>query len=88
MAPTWTRHSVQGTTFASPSSGALAVPLQRVRRQGPWARKVFRQFLAAVVNGSDHPCWQTTDATTQLALLPPREQNRLLDSGRVTPRRG
>ena len=53
-----------------------------------WVRDAWRRFLVAVVNGSDHACWRATDATTQLGLLPPREQNRLLDSGQVTQLRG
>jgi hypothetical protein len=87
MALASTSYPVQGTKHASHTLGTLAVPSQRVHRQDPWARKVFGRLLAAVVNGSDHPCWQTNDVTTQLALLPQREQNRLLDSGRVTTKR-
>ena len=64
-------------------------PIQRVRRHNSPVHTIFRRLLTAIVNGSDHPCWQTHDASTltELALLPPREQNRLLNSGRVTNKR-
>jgi hypothetical protein len=58
-----------------------------LRRDDSSARTIFRRLLAAIVNGSDNPCWQTNDVPTQLALLPPQAQKRLLDSGRVTTRR-
>jgi hypothetical protein len=67
--------------------GTLTVRSERVRRQRWSARTIFRQFLAAVVNGSDHPSWRTSDVSTHLALLQRREQDRLLDSGRVTTTR-
>jgi hypothetical protein len=51
------------------------------------AVRAFRRLLAAIVNGSDHPCWGTDDATARFFLLSPREQNRLLDSGAVTRNR-
>jgi hypothetical protein len=65
----------------------LAVPSQQVRRRNSSARTIFGRLLAAIINGSDLPCWQTNDASTQLAMLPRRELNRLLDSGRVTTKR-
>lgn len=87
MAVAGTRYRMPGVKRASRPTETLAVSSQRVRRQVSWARRAFRRLLAAVANGSDHPCWQTNDVTTQLALLPPRERNRLLDSGRITTRR-
>jgi hypothetical protein len=87
MALARTSYPVQGTRNASHPIGMLAVRAQRVCRRNPSARTIFRRLLAAVINGSDHPCWQTNDASTQLAMLPPRELNRLLDSGRVTTKR-
>jgi hypothetical protein len=82
-----TSYRAQGTKHASNTSEPLAVPFQWVRRHNLPARTIFRRLLTAIVDGSDHPCWQTNDASTQLALLRPREQNRLLDSGRVTRKR-
>jgi hypothetical protein len=73
-----------GTKDASHTTGTFSVPSQRERRGNPSPRTILRRLLAAIVNGSDHPCWRTMDVSTQLALLPPREQNRLLDSGRLT----
>jgi hypothetical protein len=73
-----------GGKHASPSSETLAVRSQRVYRSNSSARTMFRRLLVAVVNGSYHPCWRTNDAWCQLALLPPREQKRVLDFGRVT----
>jgi hypothetical protein len=87
LAQASTSYRAQGTKHVSHTSGPLAVPFQWVRRHNLPARTIFRRLLTAIVNGSDHPCWQTNDASTQLALLPPREQNRLLDSGRVTRKR-
>lgn len=87
MALARTSYSVQGTKYASHTIGTLAIPSQRLRRDNSSARTIFRRLLAAIVNGSDHPCWQTTAVATQLSLLPPRDQNRLLDSGRVTSKR-
>jgi hypothetical protein len=63
------------------------VRLDLSQRVASSPRTIFRRLLTAIVNGSDHPCWQTHNASTQLALLPPREQNRLLNSGRVTRKR-
>jgi hypothetical protein len=77
-----TTHSVQEA--GNVPAGTLFVSSQRVRRRHQSARTMFRRLLAAVVNGSEHPCWRSHDAFTHLALLPPREVNRLLDSGRVT----
>jgi hypothetical protein len=82
-----TSYRVHGTKNASHPFGTPAVPSQRVRRHNPPARTILGRFLAAIVNGSDHPCWQTSHVSTQHALLPPRERNRLLDSGRVTTKR-
>jgi hypothetical protein len=65
----------------------LAVPRRRLRRRAWSTRKIFGRLLTAIVNGSDHPCWQTNDELTQLAVLPPRAINRLLDSGRVATKR-
>src|SRR5262249_19780548 len=87
MALARTTYPVQGTTNSSHPVGTLAIRSQRVRRRNSSARTIFRRLLAAIVNGSDHPCWQTNDASTQLAMLPPRELSRLLDSGRVTTKR-
>ena len=84
MALAKTSYPQQGTRKASPPVGMLAVPRQPVRRRNRSAPKIFGRLLTAIVNGSDHPCWRTNDASSQLALLPPREINRLLDSGRVT----
>ena len=83
-----TSYRVWGTTHAPHAIGSPAVPSQRVQRpHNSSACTMFRRLLAAIVNGSKHPCLQTSDAWTQLGLLPPREQNRLLDSGRVTRER-
>jgi hypothetical protein len=87
MTLTRTSDPVQGTRHISHTSEALAAPSQRVRRGTSLARTIFRRLLATIVNGSDHPCWRTDDVWTRLALLPPRERNRLLDSGRVTAKR-
>jgi hypothetical protein len=87
MAQASTSYRAWGTKPASHTIGPLAVPFQWVHRHNSPARAIFRRLLTAIVNGSDHPCWQTQDAATQLALLPPREQKRLLDSGRVTNKR-
>lgn len=87
MALSGTSYRMPGAEHASHPTQTLPVRSQRVRRQVSWARTALRRFLASVVNGSDHPCWQTNDVTTQLALLPPRERNRLLDSGRATTKR-
>ena len=62
----------------------LAVPWRRVRRRNWSSLGFLGRSFTAIVNGSDHPCWRTPDAWAQLAVLPSREQNRLLDSGRVT----
>jgi hypothetical protein len=64
-----------------------AIQSQRARRDESSVRTMFRRLLAAVVQGSDHPCWRTDDAWTQLAVLPHRYQSRFLDSGRVTTKR-
>lgn len=37
----------------------------------------------AIVNGPSDGCWRSVDAATQLSLLPARERERLLASGRV-----
>jgi hypothetical protein len=87
MALASTRYPVQGTTIASHPTGTVAVPSRRVHRFNQSARKLFGRLLTAIVNGSDHPCWRTPDALTQLALLPSRERKRLLDTGRVTMKR-
>jgi hypothetical protein len=79
-----TRYRLWGRENASQTLGTPAVPSQWVRRNDASARTIFRRLLAAIADGSDHPCWRTNDLPTQLALLPPREQNRLLSSGRVT----
>ncbi len=84
MALARTSYRVWGSVHASRTIGTLAVPSQRVRHDSSSARTILRRLLAAIVNGSDHPCWQMNDVSTQLALLPPRDRNRLLDSGRVT----
>jgi hypothetical protein len=84
MAQATTSYRGWRTKNASHTIGPLAVPFQWARRHNSPARTIFRRLLTAIVNGSDHPCWQTHDASTQLALLPRREQKRLLDSGRVT----
>lgn len=87
MALARTSYLMSGGKHASPTNETLAVRSQRVYRNNSSARTMFRRLLVAVVNGSDHPCWRTNDAWCQLALLPPREQIRLLDSGRVTTKR-
>jgi hypothetical protein len=87
MALTSTTSSVQEPMCTAHPIGMRAVPWAR-RRMSQAVRAMSRRLLAAIIDGSDYPCWQATEAMTQLALLPPREQNRLLDSGRVTTRRG
>ena len=87
MALAWTRHTVQGIDSAPQPVGTLVVPSQRARRATPSAHAIFRRLLAAIVNGSDHPCWRTNDVSAQLAVLPAGDRKRLLDSGRVTTRR-
>jgi len=83
MVQPMTSYRVEGTRSAVHAGGMLAAPPQGVRRRSWSAPEIFRRLLTAIVNGSDHPCWRTDDASSQLALLPPREINRLLDSGRV-----
>ena len=46
------------------------------------AGRVLRRLQTAIVDGSNHPCWQTSHPTASFSLLPRREQNRLLDAGR------
>jgi hypothetical protein len=65
------------------SVGTIAVRPRPARSHGSTVRVTLTRLLAAVVNGSDHPSWRTPDPSTQLALLPPREQNRLLETGGV-----
>ena len=77
-------HRLQ-TVSCSDAKAGLDLP-QRVA-SSPLASTIFRRLPTTIVNGSDHACWQTHDASTQPALLPPREQNRLLNSGRVTRKR-
>jgi len=47
------------------------------------AGRTLRRLQVAIVGGSDHPCWGRLDAATSVALLPAREQERLLDAGLV-----
>ena len=51
------------------------------------ARSTLRRLQVAIVNGSDHPCWRQFDAATSVALMPAREQDRLLGAGLVATRR-
>jgi hypothetical protein len=83
MAQVTTSYRMGETSPASHTIRRVAIRPQRVRGYGSSARATLRRLLAAIVNGSDHPSWRTNDALAQLALLPPREQNRLLDAGRV-----
>ena len=46
-------------------------------------RRTLRRLQIAIVNGSDHPCWQQVDGATSVALRSAREQSRLLDAGLV-----
>ena len=84
MAQTSTSSRGWRTDNASHTIETPAVPFQWVRRHYSRARTIFKRLLTAIVNGSDHRCWQTHHASAHFALLPPREQKRLLDSGRVT----
>jgi hypothetical protein len=83
MAQVNTSYRMGGTMDTSHTVGTVAIRPQRLRSHGSAARATFRRLLAAVISGSDHPCWRTYDASAALAMLPPREQNRLLDSGLV-----
>lgn len=47
------------------------------------AAGLLRSIQAAIVNGPDDGCWRPVDGASQLALLPTRERERLLDAGRV-----
>ena len=87
MAQVTASYRMGATMHASHAIGRVATRPQRVSRHGSLVRATFRRLLAAIVNGSDHPCWRTNGASTQLALLPPREQNRLLNSGLVAKNR-
>ena len=71
---------------ASHAAGAV-VDRSRPARRHDLVRAALRRLLSAIVRGSDQPCWRMPDPSAQLALLPPREQNRLLDTGRLTASR-
>ena len=45
------------------------------------AGRTLKRLQAASVTGSDHPCWRQVDTAASFALLPAREQDRLLDAG-------
>ena len=47
------------------------------------AGRTLKRLQAAIVSGSDHPCWQQVDAATSLALRSAREQDRLFNAGLV-----
>lgn len=47
------------------------------------AAGLLRSMQTAVVNGPSDGCWRSVDGWSQLALLPTRERERLLDAGRV-----
>lgn len=47
------------------------------------AARVLRSMQTAIVNGRSDGCWRSVDGASQLALLPTRERERLLDAGRV-----
>jgi hypothetical protein len=83
MAQVTTSYRMGETIRASHTIRTVTIRRQRGRGYGSSMRAALRRLLAAVVNGSDHPCWRTSDALAQLALLPARDQNRLLDSGLV-----
>ena len=67
----------------------VAIGRQQARKVGLRlsAGSTLRRLQAAIVNGSDHPCWRQFDATTSLALLPAREQDRLLGAAHVPTHR-
>ena len=78
-----TRNPVQDAGNVSHPIDTL-VDFPRVRRHTRSVRSTLGQLLTAIVNGSEHPCWRSHDVFAQVALFPPEEASRLLDSGRVT----
>jgi hypothetical protein len=83
MPPARITHQMTPTMQALHTAGSVPIRPRPVRSHRSSLRVTLRRLHAAVVNGSDNRCWRTPDPSAQLALLPPREQNRLLDSGRV-----
>ena len=63
----------------------------RAARPGAGLLRSAAAFLGrmrtAIITGPSDGCWRSIDAETQLSLLPPRERDRLLASGRVPHRR-
>jgi hypothetical protein len=51
------------------------------------AGRTLRRLQAAIVSGSDHPCWRQVDAATSMALRSDRERELLLDAGLVPDHR-
>jgi hypothetical protein len=58
----------------------------RGRHDGAFLRSlghIVRRVQASIVNGPNHGCWRSSDSTTPLFLLSPRQRERLLAAGRL-----
>lgn len=76
-------NTIGGTVDAAITPTTIS--LSRRRRMWTAARLVrtLRSLAAYVQSGSSHPVWKGGSPAAQFSLLPARDQDRLLDHGRL-----
>ena len=75
-----TETTVDTTLISTTRSLRAERPGARLLRS---AAGILGRLRTAIVNGPTDGCWRSVDAATQLSMLPTRERDRLLASGRV-----